>query len=271
MKTITGNVANKDIFCRNDFYQIFLLKKGSALCILDFDVKEMGEYSASVIFPNQIHKILVSENAEAEVIMFDKLVFCSEILANELKEYNVDLQRKINFVDMKSSQNTFAELLDFVSKIKELYENMNMLNKMQIKFMIKILLLKIISSAPDNKTNITSDKDLGIYMEFREKVDLLYASQRKVHVYADLLGVSAKKLTSLCYQYCGKSPLSVIHDKLSFEIKKRLVLDDCSLKELSFDLGFSSQSALNKYIFKEFSLTPQALQQTLMKKTMGKK
>ena len=136
--------------------------------------------------------------------------------------------------------------------------------------MVKIALLKLIDFSPVENLTSTSDKDLQYYILFRELVDKHYKTERKIPFYSNQIGISQKKLTSLCQQYSGTSPLNLIHDKLSLEIKKLFALQDMTLKEIAYEFGFSSQTALNKYIDAKFNMTPSELKELIVEKVNGK-
>ena len=267
-QTITANNVGKD-FHRHNYFQIILLNKGKAKHWIDFEHKEVEAPYISVIFPNQMHKLELSEEAEAQVIMFDETVFCSAILSNELKDYNIDLQNRLNHVTVVPSTE-WSHILGLYQDILDLFGRINMVRKMQIKFMIKIILLKIIDFAPNDVSIGHVDADIQVYQKFREAVNKEFATQRKVLYYADLLGVSTKKLNAICNKYTGASPLDIIHEKLSLELKKSFVEEGLTLKDIAFRFGFSSQSALNKFIEKRFGCTPQAWRAELEKNMMGK-
>ncbi len=254
---------------RHQFFQILLLKKGKIKHWIDFEMKEAEAPFISVLFPNQVHRMELNEEAEADVIMFDETVFCSSLLANELKEYNIDLQKRINHIT-DIPVNEWEEIQKFLKSILSIWPNINMIRKMQIKFMIKVILLKIIDMAPIVKPLENVDADLQVYLQFREFINAEFATQKKVQYYADKLGVSTKKLTSVCFKYTGHSPLEIIHEKLCIELKKAFVDDGLLLKEIAFQFGFSSQSALNKFIERQFGCSPQKWRIELEKSMMGK-
>ena len=267
-QTITAENVVRDIH-RHNFFQIVLLTKGKGKHWINFEEKEAEAPYVSVIFPNQMHKLELEEGAEVHIIMFDQIVFCSAILSNELKEYNIDLQSRLNHVT-EVPPREWDCILSIFSHMLDLWKEINMVRKMEIKFLIKIILLKIIDFAPLNYSLGNVDPDLQVYQQFREAVNEEFASQRKVHYYADLVGVSTKKLTTICNKYTGISPLDIIHEKLSVELKKAFVEDGLLLKEIAFRFGFSSQSALNKFIEKRFGCTPQEWRAELEKNMMGK-
>ena len=255
---------------RHDFYQILLLKKGTATHTIDFDTYHMEAPAASVIFPNQIHRLDLSDDAEGQYVFFDETIFCSAVLANDLKEYNIDLHKKINNLPFKGAEPIFNEIQEIVRSMHNLYEDMTPLKKLQIKFMVKIVLLKLIDFSPVENMPVSNDKDLQYYIRFRELVDIHYKTERKLAFYSDLLGISQKKLTSLCRHYSGTSPLPLIHEKLTLELKKQFALKDVTLKEIAYEFGFSSQAALNKYIYTKFQITPSELKELITNKVNGK-
>ena len=268
VQRISGGQEGQEIH-RHNFFQIILIRKGTLKHWIDFEVCEAKSPYISVVFPNQIHKLELNPDAEGDILMFDETVFCSSILSNELKEYNIDLQNRLNHVkEIPADEwNNIGTLLDH---IRALWKDINLIRKMEIKFLIKIILLKVIDFAPVTSSMGNIDADLQIYQQFREFVNEEFASQRKVHYYADKLNISTKKLTSVCYKYTGHSPLEIIHEKLSIELKKTIVEDGMLLKEVAFQYGFSSQSALNKFIEKHFGCSPQVWRAELEKNMLGK-
>ena len=247
-----------------------MLTKGSAIHTIDFVTHSIESPAAAVVFPQQIHKCKFSADAEGKVVLFDKTVFCSEILANELKEYNLDIHKRLNSISFNGKEKEFLSLLTIEQNIRELYAELNLIRKMQIKFMMKILLLKLIDQAPTYHSPSGADKDIQHYIHFRSLIDEYYATERKLNFYTTRLGVSAKKLTALCLLYSGISPSVLIHERLSLEIKKCFLYEDITLKEMAFRFGFSSQSALNKYIATKFSMTPSELKEHVLRLSAGK-
>ena len=269
VQTIMGNHTQKEVH-RHSFYQIVLLKKGSIKNFIDFEWKEAKAPFISVVFPNQVHRMILSDDAETNIIMFDQVVFCSALLANELREYNIDLQARINHVENVPLQ-SWEQILDLLALINAMPDDISMIQKMQIKFMIKIILLKIIDMAPNQHPVSNIDGDLQIYLNFREALNRCFHEQKKVQVYAEELGVTPKKLSTICYKYTGCTPLEIIHKRMNIELKRAFIEDGISLKQIAFQFSFSSQSALNKFIEREFGCTPQEWRKQLESNMIGKK
>lgn len=246
---------------RNSFFQIIIIRKGQGHYFIDFERYEITAPSVCFIFPQQIYKLELSEDAEGDVIMFDKTIFCSEILANELKEYNVDLHKKINYVDFTNNSSMFDEVNSLKRHIEKQENPLNNIRKIEIKFLTKIIIFKIIDASSIHEFSGLKDRELEIYLEFRRLVDVEFVHNRKVENYCNQLGVSAKKLNTLCKRYSHNTALEIIHERLSLEIKKIFIFEDVPLKEIAYALGFDSQSALNKYIASKFECTPSQLKE----------
>lgn len=248
---------------RNDFYMLLVITEGTIDYTVDFNRYCMVSKTVSLIFPHQLNEMRFSEDAKVLAVMFDETVFCSEILHNDLKDYNINLQQKLNFLSFANEDNKFQDLVNIWHSIKELYEDFSPVNKMQIKLFIKIMIMKLISMNPENSLLSTDNGDTLLYIKYREKVDKEYKENRVVSSYADSIGVSVKKLTEVCRHFSGQSPLEIIHEKLSLELKKVLFIDRMTMKEISLEFGFSSQAALNKYIENKFAMTPMQLKEKL--------
>lgn len=248
---------------RGDFYQIILLRKGSGTLFVDFQTYPFEAGMVAVLFPKQLYALHTDSDIEVSLVKFDKTIFCSEILANELKDYNIDLQKRINCVDLRSQPQAFDRLLRFTTDIQDTAKSLNLLRMMQIKFLIKIMIMHIIDHAPASSTSPEAHIDAQLYRQFREMVDAQYKQNRIVSEYAQQLHISSKKLTFLCNEFAGMSPLKIIHEKVNLEIQKILLEEESSMKEISYQLGFSSQAAFNKYVDTQFGKTPNELQKHL--------
>ncbi len=259
-------------FHKHDFYQIIFLEKGSAKHFVDFKTYEMQSPAIAFVFPQQIHNLTLSDDAAGSMLFFDDTVFCSDILANELAEYNVDLHRRVNNLSFSDNPISWTDIKSIYSSIQSMYlKSSNDLDKMQIKLSIKLLILKIVGVAPSNRPQTPDHRHLQLYSQFRKLVSDNFKKERKVSFYSDQLGISSKTLTTICQQYGGDSPLNIIHDALSTEIKQIFLFEEDSLKEIAFNLGFPSQSALNKYIDNKFACTPSELKKKILETVMGER
>ncbi len=249
---------------RNAFFQVVMIENGEGYIYIDFEKHEIKAPAICFVFPQQIYSLSLSDNSEGEVVMFDHTIFCSEILATELKEYNIDLHKRVNSINYtQHNVEQFHEIISIKEHIKRLEEPYNNIRKIEVKFLSKIIILKTIDSTASNNFKGIRDKDFELFMEFRRLIDSDFRHDRKVQNYCDRLGISAKKLNLLCKKYVNDTALDLIHERLSLEIKKLLIYEEIPLKEIAYSLGFDSQSALNKYIGQKFGCTPSELKKMI--------
>ena len=246
---------------RHDYYQIIVLEKGTMNHNIEFDTYQTAKPCISVLFPKQFHQISFSPDAEGEIIMFGDELFCSAVLQKDLSAYNVDLQRRLNYIVPTAEE--FAELIAVVKNIRDLYERISPAKKEQIKFYIKILLLQLIEYGHSREPSRTETEEADIYLHFRDLVEEQFKVCRTVQGYAEQLNITTKKLNAICNNYVGETALNVIHERLLLEIKRLLVFYDFPHKEIAYELGFDSPSALNKFIAAKLNCTPSELKYRL--------
>ncbi len=247
----------------NTFFQIIIIREGSGNYFIGLEQFEIKAPAICFIFPRQICSIQLSEHAQGDAIMFDESIFCSAILSNELKEYNVELYKKINYVDFSNKPTQFDEIEKLKAQIQSLERPLNNIRQIEAKFFTKITILKIIDSVSAHDFSGTQSPDFEDYIRFRRLIEEKHQLNHKVESYAKQLGISAKKLSQLCKKYALSTPLGLIHERITLEIKKRLIFEDTPLKEIAYSLGFDSQSALNKYIASKFDCSPSQLKESL--------
>lgn len=249
---------------RNAFFQVVMIEKGEGFIYIDFQKYEIKAPAICFVFPQQIYSLSLSDDTQGEAVMFDHTIFCSEIIATELKEYNIDLHKRVNAINYtEQNAEQFKEIIAIKEHIKRLKEPYNNIRKIEVKFLSKIIILKTIDSTASNNFKVVKDKDFELFMEFRRLIDSDFRHDRKVQNYCDRLGVSAKRLNLLCKRYINDTALNLIHERLSLEIKKLLIYEEIPLKEIAYSLGFDSQSALNKYIGQKFGCTPSELKKRI--------
>lgn len=247
----------KDHFC------ILVVEEGELKLQIEERQYLLNNSRVSVIFPNQIHAIQAnSAQIVGKIILFEEVLFCSDILKNELSPYNINLSTQLNNTVLSLAE--FAESIHTIRLIKNIYEHPSLVRKEEARFYIKILLLKLIESVHGQHPilgNKTTDQPL--YIEFKKLLHENYKEQRSVQYYADQLAITSKKLNAITKKHCGDTAINTIHNRILTEIKRQLMFADMSHKEIAFDLGFNSPAALNKFVKAKLQETPTQLQNEL--------
>lgn len=246
---------------RSDYFQVIILTNGTLTQQIEHKTTNLTSNYLSVIFPHQINAMTINKNTEGIVIQFDEVLFCSDLLKNELIAYNDDLINKLNHV--KLSDTAHAKILDYAIQIVNFYKELSAIKKEQIRFYIKIMLLEIIEMAHQTIDTSQTTNQLDYFVRFKTLIEADYKTKRTVTYYANALNITTKKLNSICKSKTSKTALNIIHERLLTEIKRLLVFSGKNHKEIAFDLGFDSPSALNKFVNTKLKETPSELKEEL--------
>ncbi|PIF46413.1 AraC family transcriptional activator of pobA [Chryseobacterium sp. 52] len=248
---------------KKDHFCIIVMENGTLQVHIEEKIHFLKVGKISVIFPEQVHFISnISENLKGKIILFEEILFCSDILKNELSTYNVNLSTQLNCTIL--SPEDFEQGLHTIKIIKEIYQKPSLIKKEQARFHIKIFLLGLIESVHGLHPIIYKETaDKPIYVRFKKLLNQHYKQERTVQYYAGKLAITSKKLNSITKKHCGETAIQAIHNRILMEIKRQLMFSDLSHKEIAFDLGFNSPSALNKFVKAKLKETPTELQQEL--------
>jgi len=243
---------------RHDYYEIYLFEKGGGHHIIEFDSYDIEDLTISVVFPRQFHQLNLDEGTKGKVIMFNEELFCSEILQKELRAYCVDLQMRLNYLQLNDSQ--FVEISGLFQMIEALFNDLNVLKKEQVRHMIKLVLLNLMDMSKSKVLSKQEASESNLYLEFTTLVDNHYKELRLVSEYSEKMGLPSKKLNVLAKRFNGQTALYVIHDRIFLEAKRLLSFSGMTHKEIAYELKFDSPSAFNKFIHSKSNCSPTELQ-----------
>lgn len=250
---------------KKDHFCIILVESGNIDIHIEDKVYLLKSGKISIVFPDQIHFLSnQSSDLSGKIILFEEVLFCSDILKNELSAYNVNLSEQLNCTALSNPE--FEKTLPIIKNIQAIYTAPSLIKKEQARFFIKIFLLGLIESVHGQHPVLhhdTQSANQQVYMAFKKLLNQKYKSERTVQYYASQLAVSSKKLNEMTKKHCGETAINAIHNRILIEIKRQLLFSDLSHKEIAFDLGFSSPSALNKFVKAKLKETPTDLQHEL--------
>jgi len=254
--------AYKEPHTKDHFCLLFVKKEALNMQVEDRRYR-VSSSSICVIFPGQLSsKELFGEQFEGKLILFDEVLFCSDILKNELSIYNYNISVKLNHIELSIAETNDIEIL--LEQIERSYRDLTSIKKEQARFFIKILLLKLVEFVHTKwDNNNASNDNAKLYGKFLDLLERHYKTERTVAWYAEKLQLSPKKLNEITRKIAGLTSIETIHARIMNEIKQLLLLSNYSHKEIAFELGFNSPAALNKFVRAKMDETPTNLQRQL--------
>lgn len=238
---------------RHDYFEIILIKKGGGEQLIDFTKTELKSNSIYVIYPRQIH-LLKREEAQGLLIQFKKDIF----------EFIFPLQHHYLYFanpDLELSKEYFEHLYELTQNILSLYNSQKVFPFSIHKSFsyLQIVLISLIE-LHQQKSLGKPDNFAG---QFLQLINQNIKEKRKVTDYANMMSLSSEKLTYLCKESLGNTPLKIIHEELLLEIKRSMILGKLSLKEIAYELNFESTSNFSSFVKTATGLPPSELQEKL--------
>ncbi|AEA44616.1 helix-turn-helix domain-containing protein [Fluviicola taffensis] len=232
---------------RHDYFEIILITNGEGNQLIDFVNYPVYGEQISMIYPGQVH-LMNRNTANGLLIQFRKDIF-EYIYA--LKHFNLYLSNPIFTLDTS----TFNHLFDLTECMRALLQNENLspLSKHKAYNYLQIILISLVES---------QEKYISrqyLVTEFLFLMSENIYTIRKVSEYCALLNCTAEKLNEVCKKALGKNALQLIHEEVLLEIKRLLLLNQLSLKEIAFQMNFDSQANFSGFIKSRTQLSPSEL------------
>lgn len=240
---------------RHDYFEIILIKSGNGFQIIDFAPYDIQGGQLYTIYPGQVH-LMQRNTAQGMVIQFRKNIF--EFI-HPLKHSHLYFSQPKFELD----EETFSHLYDLTEGIWQLLqkEDLSALSIHKAYSYLQIILITL-TELHSNNANLQVQQ---VATQFISLLPQHIRSKKKVAEYCDLMGCSADKLNLACKNGLGKTALKLIHEELILEIRRMLLLNQLSLKEIAYELNFDSPANFSGFIKTSTGLTPTELQASILK------
>jgi AraC family transcriptional activator of pobA len=240
---------------RKDFFEIVWLKNEDPLHALKLEDSNVKGDWIYLIPPYRVHQ-LNKAGKNGELISFKR-----EILEEGDKEFLLDLFKIFNvqgeFSCLRMDAEAAADLSNVYKLLSEEY-NKGKENLPIVKTLLKALLLKLIQI----KDLEFTDHDINqtrVY-EFLMLLESNFLTVRNTDFYAGKLGISSKRLNQILKDKLDKTGMQIIHDRIILEAKRLIIHSEQTIKEISFELGFSDRPYFSRFFKKQTGESPDSFQ-----------
>jgi AraC-like DNA-binding protein len=120
---------------------------------------------------------------------------------------------------------------------------------------LKIIMIKI-ANITANQTDGFDSYDYRQYRQFYNLINVGKLPSHEVDHYAKLLGIHPRKLTAVCKSYSGKGAKELISDMIINEAKRELQFGALPVKEIAYQLQFSSPEQFSHFFKKHTGHAP---------------
>lgn len=93
-------------------------------------------------------------------------------------------------------------------------------------------------------------------VQFIQLLNLHFKEQSSLQFYADQMNITQDQLSQICKKGVGWSPKAMMQEKLLREAKRLLLFENKSVKEISYDLGFTEPTNFVKFFQQHMNMSP---------------
>lgn len=245
---------------RHDYYTIIWTKNATGTHTIDFVEYQVSPNCLYFLNPNQVHLLITDPNPVGYVVMFKKelltnyetqeIINILDIIFNKSNDY-------YNFNDCNNDkllnkyQSIINLMLETYSEIQPISNNISQSKKVEVEIifakLVSILLSYSIELINTHSSPVPFDRNKIIFDSFNNLVANKYKENHQVIFYAKLLNLSSDYLSKVVKEVTGKSAKEIIKDRILLEAKRYIFHSNCSLKEISFYLGFEDVAQFSKF------------------------
>lgn len=241
---------------RLTYNRIFLIHSGSGEIIIDDNIFEISSFELFLIAKGQVISFQVGAEFTGYELSFGdcfwekapssanncKAVLFNDASANQLLPLGKEDHDELSFL--------------FKSLLQE-FSNEEYINKLDVMAAyLKIIMIKMANVNASLAKGFDSYEN-KIYRQFIELINHNYRSLREVTDYAGLLGISARKLADLSKRCSGRGAKELINGKLMAEAKRSLQFSSTPVKEIAFQLNFSTPDQFSHFFKRHAQVSPQ--------------
>lgn len=236
---------------RHTYYEIMLIEKPGGDQWIDFQNYPAHQDSGYIIFPQQVH-LMNRKSSSGSVTQFTEDRIESEELRMLLRQLALTEGANILFEHDLSIRKDLELLLDLIKRHH--HSGNSQLNTHLLQSFISVATQ---NQRQESEANTPPDKKL--LFQFNTLLEKHYAEENGVGFYLKEMGCSDKKLSAVTRRYTGHTPLKLIHKRILLEVKRLLLFEDQSHKEIAYQLGFDSPSTFSAFVKTKTGFSPSEL------------
>jgi len=233
------------------FHQVFFITKGSGTHWVDgIETRIHGPW-VMLVAKGKTHLYL--PDAQDEGWMFD---FGEDFLDADASWVFSDFLASPNLPlpedEVVQQAATLARLLWDLGKLRS--EEVQPVLRHLLSAFLHLLQSKIREQASHQKPHRTTD--FKLFQAFLQELDKSFQNEKEVEFYARKLRCTARRLGSVCKAVLGKTPQTLIIERVMLEAKRLLLHSDMSVQQVASLLGCEEPSNFTKAFRKATGETP---------------
>ncbi len=250
-------LVDTEISNRLSYHRIVMIEKGAGTLIIDNNSFEVRSHEMFLMSKGQIYQFRNSAIITGYIISFGDCFWekapqsasnCKAVLFN-----NTGANQRLQLNNSEVSELSFL----FNILLNE-YNAPQYINQMDaLAAYLKIIMIKLANIKLTEEAAFDS-QDYILYRKFMELLSSQYRSSHAVNDYAEMLNITARRLSELCKRCSGNSAKEIINGQIIAEAKRFLQFSSYAVKEIAYELNFNSSEQFSHFFKKNTKLSPAA-------------
>ena len=243
---------------RHTFQEIIFLKSGKGQHSIDGQIFQLEANTIYLIGQGQVHYFQKGENLKGYLLRYKE-----NLLPPQLTYYSTDY----SLVQMLTNSNALTlskdDVKTFDANFTELYNEHIALQSNSSSDIEQLILLTILSrikqkirTAYEQSMRNASDSKDSLVSRLILLIEDNYKSQHDLPFYLNQLTISNRKLLSITHEKFGETPKQLINKRLMTEATRLLKFTDLSLKEISYELGYTEPAYFSRMFKRKMGISP---------------
>jgi AraC family transcriptional activator of pobA len=231
--------------------QIFVLLEGNGIARLDSTRYDIAAPSVLVIPERCVHEFEWSRDCSGYVLSITSSLVAR--LGRKIGRYGEVLSRtSVRHLDQYSD-----DAAGLMRRIHDEYLGDAPLRDLSLEtVLIELSVMLARLSADQGESGRQPGRSGRHFRRFVRLVETQHREQWGVSRYANVLGISAPHLNSLCKRYSGRTAKRLIHDRVLLAARRGLAYTDNSVGAIARELGFVDPSYFTRFFRRTEGVTP---------------
>jgi AraC family transcriptional activator of pobA len=242
-------------------YTLIYIKQGNGHCSIDNRKVALQAGTVILVSPyNYLHAEHVLYT-QGTVILFTEEFFCRSLQQEQLLYkaiFTPSYQQHFSLPEQEVSRQYFQSLVSmFVWEYrlgKDALLKFDQLHNMLLG--IVLYLHKLQLEHIGTQLDLVEPYAKSQFVQFVQLLNAHFREESSLQFYADKMNVSLLQLTQICKKGIGWTPKAMMQEKLLREAKRLLMYDSMSVKEISYNLGFTEPTNFVKFFQQHTKISP---------------
>lgn len=235
---------------KHDFFIINLFDEASGVHNIDSKDYQIGNKEVHILFPGQMHKWDINEHTTGYQLMIEH-----DFLEQFAPFFRFSYTNYHHHPVIKLTDDAFEKIkYEFIAIMEELKIENSLLHLIHARAAVIAAIVSTQAELAFTEFKVYQSNER--LATFNMLINEFYKEEKSVGFYADKLHISANYLNILCKKNLKISASELIHQRISVEAKRLLQNNKLTIKEITFELGFSDNSYFTNFFKNQTGITP---------------